>query len=257
MLEKNEKLLAAEEQSWRRNATPVSVSRRTPVPGTLRSFNDHRVPGSSMSSIHMQARSRSGLVVALFGIAAIAGVAAGALYIWRGSPATSAAAPVPTVETLQPAHAEPTATPIAPLPPATVPAAASATQPAATATPTTSSAAPADTAAPPVQGPVEKAPSIDVEVQTTTTRTASPPARTTSRPTQRTPARQQTPPPARKAAATKAGSDTAETSPPPPPPATPAASKDKDKDDKPDKKSDCTPPYYYEGSKKIFKPQCL
>jgi eukaryotic-like serine/threonine-protein kinase len=254
MLEKNEKLLAAEEQSWRRNATPVSVSRRTPVPGTLRSFNDHRAPGSSMSSLHMAPRSRSGLVVALFGIAAIAGVAAGALYIWRGAPATSAAAPVPTVETLQPAHAEPAAAPTPPLPPATVPAAASASQPAAATTPTTSSAAPADTAAPPVQGPVEKTPSIDVEVQTTTTRTASqPPARTTSRPPQRAPARAQTPPPARKAAVTKPGSDTAETSPPPPPPTTPASSKD----DKPDKKSDCTPPYYYEGSKKIFKPQCL
>jgi hypothetical protein len=257
MLDKNEKLLAAEEASWRRNATPVS--RRTPMPGVRALTHDGRSPGSSLSSIRMPPRKRSSLVVALFGLAAIVGVAAGALYLWHGAPSTSVAAPVPTVETRQPPATETAATPT---PPASEPTPAAAPAAAAAAAPTPTPVETPAATPPPATQPTAAAqattdkqvPSIDVEVQTSTRTTSSPSSsKAPSRPAQRAPSRQSSPPPPpRKAVTARSGSDGSDAPAAAPlPPAPPAAKESKSG------KDDCTPPYYFEGSKKVFKPQCL
>jgi serine/threonine-protein kinase len=248
-MDRHEKVLAAEEASWRRITGGQSVGQRRshsttqplrpglrrpasipPGPDAPASSSSQSLPSTSQSLPKTSHRGPY-LLVALLSLLVVA-LAVGIVIVVRGqgepalTPAAAASPMSPPVEVQPPPTPTPTPTP-APTPtptPAPVPAPAVGeveTRP--TATDTTDTAEPTEPAhKPPIVGPHSDQP------RTVTRRAgARPPAS-----------------PAAKAAIV-----------PPQPPKTapaPAAA-----ETPPPAKDSCNPPYYFEGTKKIFKPACL
>jgi serine/threonine-protein kinase len=210
-LDGRDKVLAAEEASWRRTAAP---GRLTPLPGERRSMarlSSEVSNARSVGSLTQQPKSKSTLIIAtlaalvvILGIGIVVALSSGESRpeAPRAPVASDPPVPVVTQPPPQPAVAAPQPPPIetrpAPLPPVVDPPAAMTVQhPAVT----------------PPPAPVVR--------------------RLPPRPT---------PPPAKAVVTTKAPAKTVVATPPPEqaPPA-----------------NDCNPPYYFEGSKKIFKPNCI
>ena len=225
-LEGRERVLAEEEASWRRTATPgrlvpaPSEPRRTAVRSTATAASQ---PGPS-SWRRTRVAALLGGLVGVLGIGLVIGLRSGS-HEPRPEPARASTAPLPAATSPSP---PPTVTTPMSQPAAAQPAAAQPApqQPAATAAP-----APA----------VEPAPGGEPLVEHPDSHRASShvPARST--------ASVHTPPPSAKAAA--------KTPPPAPPPPLPPSTAEPAPEAA--KTSNCNPPYYFEGPKKIFKPACL
>jgi serine/threonine-protein kinase len=227
-LEGRERLLAAEEASWRRVALP---GRLTPAP------TEPRRPVSALRlSISSTAMSQPGVgprrttvISAVLG-AAVVLIGFGLVFALKGGD------PKP----------EPPPASITPLPAATLPAPPPAPAPAA------ADPAAQTVIAPRVESPDPPAPMPPVVAPPAPAmrKTASAPPPRPAPPRPAVVARPQPPPAAKQPPkATTPPAATATAVPPPSPPVeTPAA--------KPPA-TDCNPPYYFEGSKKIFKPACL
>ncbi|HEV7559713.1 MAG TPA: protein kinase [Kofleriaceae bacterium] len=209
-LDGRDKVLAAEEASWRRTAAP---GRLTPLPGERRSMSrlSSEVSNArSVGSLTQQPKSKSTLIIAtLASLVVILGI--GIVFALNSgdtkpdpSRAPVATDPPPTATSMQPAPQPAVA---APQPP------------------------PVDTR------PAPLPPVVDPPAMTVVKQTPPPPAQVIRRLPPR-PA----PVPVKAAVTTKAPVK-APTPAPPPEQAAPA--------------NDCNPPYYFEGSKKIFKPNCI
>jgi len=217
-LDKHDKVLAAEEASWRNN-TVHTASRRTLVSG------EHRRPATRAEEPSSPSRSLPALprrgpqaLIALLSVLVIA-LAVGIVLIVRSPTAQSyAAAPPPQPQPPQPPQPSlPAVQPAEPAPPPTRPA------------------------VPQVQ-PVPPAPD-SISLGQAETRPTTPSASMVRRPVMRPPPRpfvRRTTPPA----------PMVERLPDPRPVVTPPA-------ETPRPVTNCSPPYYFEGSKKIFKPTCL
>jgi serine/threonine-protein kinase len=94
-LEKNDRVIAAEETSWRRIAQPITNSRRTPVPGAVRSATAADTShGRGSLPPHPASRKGSSAIVALLGALVIAAAIVIVLLARRDGEHT-AASPVP------------------------------------------------------------------------------------------------------------------------------------------------------------------
>lgn len=234
-LEKHDRMIAAEEASWRRtNAVPAqTTSRRTPLPGELRTVPRLKTsPGvDSYLRSHPPAPEQKGskLMVALLG-ALVAGVAVGVVLIVQRPPAGKAAEASPAPVTSEPAAAPPVreSKPVVEDKTVAKPAAAETTPTEAiaepTAEPTQTETAKDSAKSEPVRAePVRAAPA----------KRAAAPARVV----------RQTQAPVRAKDKQEAIA----------PPGTPAVAETKQEPPK----VDCTTPYYFEGTKKIYKPACI
>jgi len=236
-LEKHDRMIAAEEASWRRtNAVPAqTTSRRTPPPGELRTVPRLRTsPGvDSYLRAHPPApeHPRSKLMVALMG-ALVAGVAVGVVLLMQRTPEAKSATASPAPVMSAPAAARP---------PEPAPPPAPAIEEKTVAKDPAPAPAPIETAMPdpaPTEAPIA-APEPAAQVEPEVPAAAKPPVR---RPA---PARVVRPP------------VRAKDKEPIAPPGTPAVVETKPEPPKPEAKVDCTTPYYFEGSKKIYKPACI
>jgi serine/threonine-protein kinase len=252
-LDKHDRMIAAEEASWRRGANPV---RRTPVPGELRRPTLRTMPGTSSVANSAQMattspRASKGIIGVL--LVLVVALTIGIVIAVQGPnvDATKTAAPAPVAEPATPPPAAPAAAVAAPVPPP---------QPAATVPPPPPVVdPPADPAAKPTEG-TEARTTIDLVVTGGANNRVRPPPKPVGRQppavVRQAPAPVRAQPPPTKAAPAKATPAAVATppaagsaTPPPPPPAGSAA---------PAKAAtDCSPPYYFDGNKKIFKPQCL
>jgi serine/threonine protein kinase len=253
-LDKHDRMIAAEEASWRRSANPI---RRTPVPGELRRATLQNMPaatGVSGSMATTSPRSSKGIIGVL--LVLVVALTIGIVIAVQGpnveSPKTATPAPAPAAEPAPP-----------PAPAAAVPPPVEAKQqpPAATVQPPPPVVDPPidPAAAKPAEG-TEARTTIDLVVTGGAGNRVRPPPKPVGRQPpaitrQAPPAAKQPPatkaPPASKtpAAAVVTPPATGSAAPPPPPAAGSAA---------PAKATnECTPPYYFDGNKKIFKPQCL
>jgi len=261
LIDKHERVLAAEEASWRRVGTTVqrrasaraSTSERGRPQG---SFTNSAGPAVSQPRPEAPARHWGiyALLAVLCGVVIVLGV--GVVLAMR-SPAKSAAEPLPAAIVPAPARPEP------PTPP--MPTSAAAAQPGVAKTVTTEqkpAATDAGATGSATQAPAAvRASSTQPAGETATAQTpaattqspSTPPAETAraapapasvrtggapSRP-QRAPVRQAAPSGKRPASESSAPASTPATA--------PAAAPN----------TDCNPPYYYEGPKKIFKTNCL
>ena len=232
-IEGRDKIIAAEEASWRRTTATTTSPRRalTPVPGTLRkpTHADVTTPLGTAHPPAPEGRRGSRAIIGILG-ALVVLLGVGVVFAMKSgddAPAASPKTEVPATATTAPA-ATPTETA-----PAPAPAPVAETPPAAdTPSPT------ADTPSPPAEtAPVTAAAEPPAEKKETR---QAPPVR-------RAPAR-----PASRAQIAKKKEEPA-----PPtnpikeviPEAKPAAA------EKP--KDECNPPYYFQGQKKVFKPNCL
>jgi serine/threonine-protein kinase len=235
-IEGRDKLIAAEEASWRRTHANIATQpgrRLTPLPGELRRSSTadiHRPVTSDPALVQPAAalvRGGKGIIALLGALVVLLGV--GVVFAMKSSddkpaPAASTAsgpapAAAPTVTPIDPVEtkpAEPAQEPAAAVPVAASPQAA----PAPEAAPAAEPEKPAVThAAPPVRrAPVRPAPRPAV---------AKHPIEKKKEPAEPAPK------PIQQAT-----------------PAAPPAAVEKPKDD-------CNPPYYFEGQKKVFKPNCL
>ena len=218
ILDKNDKMIAAEENSWRRTAVP---GRLTPIPRAVGRLSTRmgivdastEVPEAPTITTSTEVRQRK-LIIALGVIVLLLG--GGFLFALRGaSEPTTEAAPQPVAP--QPVAPQPVATP-APTP-----------EPAPVAAP------PAPRVAPSV------APSVDRVDAAPAASSGGPPGVEPGPPAQRKRAVAKRP-----AKETKAS---VSTTPAKAAPAEAAAPEPAAKD--------CSPPYYFQGAKKIFKPECL
>ena len=241
-LEGRDRVIAEEEQSWRRSAlssAPRRLGTQTPVAGvpTARAASQPGIgtgtkPGVTAERPRLPAR-KLGTLIAAAGAAVV--VASIAFIIFLAHDSSSGGPPVTPAALPVSAPAAPVATtPSAPPVAAAQPAAATATTP-------TAAPEPMPVVVPP---PTEEAPQENAHPApvrpTMVTRNHvihTPPA---ARRPVTTAAPQPAPPPPPPAPAAVA---------PAPPPPAPA----------PEQKpaTDCNPPYYFQGDKKIFKPQCL
>ncbi len=229
-LEKHDRMIAAEEASWRRIGGNNSVSRRTPVPGTLRA---RTVSAESISRSHPPApeHGRSRTMVALLG-ALVAGVAIGVVMLLKSPSAES--------RTPDRDEREPLAAP--------APAAAHVIreQPAPPPAPATEI--------------IQEAKTVEPRRDETTVSTEEETAPESS-PTE-APAAEPRPTVTRKAPVQRAVKQVVRTTqratePKPEVVSPPGTSALTAAPEPKTEKSDCSPPYYYEGDKKIFKPACL
>ncbi|MDB4953011.1 MAG: serine/threonine protein kinase [Myxococcales bacterium] len=255
-LEGRDKMLAAEEASWRRVALPVA-RRATPVSmASVRASQTHQIQqedGTPSGAAQQMPRTlpaappRRGSTALIGGLSlAVVALAVGIVFVIKsgGSKVQPAAQPAvtdPTTPSSMPAAAAPAPVRVeATVPAAAVPAAAE---------PAPAAAAPTEIEAPPVAAPAvaTPAPAPNRNVPSVTRK---PPAR----PAPRQVVRVAQPPP--RAVATQPPPRAVAT--PPQQPAHAAVTAPDPKPDvKPETKADCNPPYYYEGSKKIFKPSCI
>jgi serine/threonine-protein kinase len=265
-MDKHEKVLAAEEASWRkvaasnpgtnsfsggpRRANPQTAPQRTGNTrlGSLPRPDDMLASGSMPKAIPTAPQARAPYaLVALLSLLVVA-LAAGIIIIVR-SPADPPASP-PTAVAPPAAAPAPAPAPAAAPAPAPAPAAAPAPAPAAATAATGAAAAKPEEASQPPPSEV----SIG-EVETSST-PAPPPSRpstarqTISRPVVRAPSRSSAP----AVVAKPPPPEPAGSAPPPPEVKQPEV---KQPEVKQPAKESCNPPYYFEGSKKIFKPACL
>ncbi len=224
-LEKHDRMIAAEEASWRRtNAAPAqTTSRRTPLPGDLRSVRLKTSPGvDTYLRSHPPApeQPRSRLTVALLG-ALVAGVAVGIVMLMQNPRSTPEASADPAPAAMKAAVHTPVAE-----------------EPTPVETPV-----PQEKTVQKVAAPVEPEPDPEPVPEPEPVAVADEPARTEA-PTRKAPPQRSRP-----------SQRTARAEKPEPiaPPGTPAVVEPRPEPPK----ADCTPPYYFEGSKKIFKPACL
>jgi len=223
-LEGRDKVIAAEEQSWRR-AIGSSPGRLTPVPG---SFRVSTMPGTVRTDTRLPPAptpaSSSGTWKVIVGVL-------GALVLLLGGGLVLAMHSNSSAKEATPAPAE---APVAATPPP-VPAQP---QPAtATPAPAQPAAEPRATEDKPAEPPKEAA--KDLGSMLVATPPSATPARTATV-RRRLPGRPAAKPPEPAPAPAPA----------PPPAAAPAPAPEPAQDD-------CNPPYYFEGQKKIFKPSCL
>ena len=244
-LEKHDRMIAAEEASWRRtNAVPAqTTSRRTPPPGELRTMPRLRTaPGvDSYLRSHPPAPEQKGgkMMVALLG-ALVAGVAVGVVLLVQRPPSAKSAEAAPAPAMTEPAAAAPREQPPAPpAPPAPTEktVAKEATMPAAETVPSETEPATEPAATEPVAETTQEP--VKTEPAKTEPAKAAPSKRPAVRVVRQAPARVK------------------EKQEPIAPPGTPAVVETKPEPPKQEAKVDCTPPYYFEGSKKIFKPACI
>ena len=206
-LDGRDKVLAAEEASWRRTAAP---GRLTPLPGERRSMSRLSSEVSNARSVGSltQPKSKSTLIIAalsalvvVLGIGIVFALSSGDTKPETRPPVATDPPPVSTTPTAQPAAAAVQPAPLdtkpAPLPPVVDPPAMTVKQPVPTPPPS-----------PIVRRLPPRPPPVPVKAVVTT----------------KAPVKTVTPTPAPEQA----------------PPA-----------------NDCNPPYYFEGSKKIFKPNCI
>ncbi len=245
-LDKNDRVIAAEETSWRR-LQPAATSRRTPVPGSLRLATSTGVNSTGVNAAPSRTRpphpdsrkSGSGAIVALLGVLAVA-AAIIIVMLGRGgqnretSPTTpSAKLALPQDEPATPPEpagdhrGQPVAIEPAPKPTETTPASGP-REPA----PETENAfvEPAETARDAAPGTAAREPEPRPAAATST------PRKTVQRFVPRPTGRVRDPEPRAKPELISPPGTTK-------PEAAPA--------------TDCNPPYYFQGSKKIFKPACL
>jgi hypothetical protein len=263
-LDRQDGILAAEEQSWRRGAmrptsTRTGVGLIPPRAPTNPSMVDTPSQVSQTSMPLPIAPPKRGVysLVALLSVLVVALAVGIVLVVTSKSPTRTAdAAPASLVQ--------PTAANVPPAVPPQPPApAAAAAKPSMSTTPTTITTNPParpDVRAEPPKAEKSELAIGNVEIQSVTPPPAPPPAAAPPKPVQAVaprPAapvwRAPPPPPPKKVAAptpaVKAPTEVAKPDPAPavspPPPAAPAAT------------ANCSPPYYYEGTKKVFKPACL
>jgi len=250
-LDGRDKVIAAEEQSWRR-AAGSSPGRLTPVPGSLRVAT---VPGTVRTDTKrpaapVQASRWKAIVFVLGALVLLLG--GGLVLAMRGSGSSEkqpAPAAAPVAET-PPEPAPAAAPPAAPAPP---PPAAAVVEPPkeepapAAAEPAKTEPDPGKTAA----EPTKAAAAADLGSALAAPPPPPPPARTATI-RRRIPVHSvppHVPAPAPAAAPAPAPAPAAAPA-PAPAAAAPAAAPEPPKDD-------CDPPYYFEGQKKIFKPNCI
>jgi serine/threonine-protein kinase len=243
LLDKNDKLLASEESSWRRHGPPVarmvrsqSEARRTALAGVDAAVAATAIAPAPPTDNPPWYR-RSALVIAL-----AAGLTVALAFVLvlslRGSKSTATTAPLPAAAAIAPAEPQrpppptviieaPAPSPGQPVPTATEPGTVRVTVPAE---------------------PAHEQPAPHVVQPTRVVEPAEPPRRAPAEPVRRSsppPARVTRQPPTHTAATPAATTKVAPTveSPvaAPPEPAKP----------------DCNPPYYFDGSKKVFKPNCV
>ena len=231
-LDKHDRLIAAEEASWRRIGGG-SVSRRTPVPGSLRARTVASAESVSRSHPPAPEQGRSRTMVALLG-ALVAGVAIGVVMLLK-SPSSESRTPDRD-------DREPIAAPT----PRAAPAQVVREQPAAPPAPTTEI--------------VQESKTVEPRSEETTS-TIDEVAAPESRP-RKARAAEPRPTVTRKVPPQRAVKQVVRTAPRAveaktemiAPPGTAAATAGPEPTTE---KPDCSPPYYYEGDKKIFKPACL
>jgi hypothetical protein len=225
-IEGRDKIIAAEEASWRRTSQPQF--RRTPMPGALGRAPtvadtsnprnpSHPAPASLVRRVqHINPRTTRLVITGLLVLVLLLGIGV----IWSMKSGGDAAAKTPATAETRPPEPVPAAAPAPPIREVTVerPQAAKAAPPIT-----------AETPAPHAQAR---------EAELPTPAATAPEAKPVAAPVRRTPPR-----PAPRIVAKKVD--------PPAPAPVPAAAA------APDPKADCNPPYYYEGSKKVFKPNCL
>ncbi|MBX3155235.1 MAG: serine/threonine protein kinase [Deltaproteobacteria bacterium] len=241
-LERQDGILAAEEQSWRRSARSTRTGVGL-VPPRLPTTNSD-APSVSQTSVPLPiAPLRRGMysLVALLSMLVVA-LAVGIVIVVTGSPHPRAdAAPASPVS---PATAAPVTTQ-----PQPASAASAAKRPAEHVTPTTITTSP--------QAPRSELAIGNVEVQEVKSpppapavaKPAPPPVRPAPRP-------RPAPQPVQRRVAEKPAA------PKPPPEVARPDPAPADKQDKPaatsgSPRESCSPPYYYDGTKKVFKPACL
>jgi hypothetical protein len=227
-LEKQDKVLAAEEASWRRILPRTTTNRRTPVPGELRRLPSRgeqdsiTTPSAASAKSLPSAPRRRGpqALIALLSVLVVA-LAIGIVLIVRNPSAQSSAA----------------ADPLTPATPALTPA-----------------PPPAPTPAPPKPAADVK-PSITMSVDQVETKPVPPPP-------QPPPAPPPQPPPVRRAVTVQRAQPQPQRAAPPrkqPEKTTTVAPVETPRPEPGEGKgsASCTPPYYFEGTKKIFKPACI
>jgi eukaryotic-like serine/threonine-protein kinase len=218
-IESRDKVIAAEEQSWRKTAVNTGV-RRTPIPGSLqRPSTISEVSHPQLPPAPREVR-RTRLIIGVLGALVIL-LAIGVVFAMQSGDskkheAQAAPAPTPTETAQQPA---PTPTPVVEAKPVETPHEAAPTPPPTTETPS-------------------------AETTTASTETAQPETTTAEKPSTTTPTR--------KWGRTRIVKKEPEKKDPTPAvgSAQPAVAPEKPA-------NDCNPPYYYEGQKKVFKPNCL
>jgi eukaryotic-like serine/threonine-protein kinase len=230
-IDKHDRVLAEEEASWRRVSSTVQ-RRIAALPGEVRRAaqgsytGDANAPRSPPRPIVASRRFGSNALIALLCVLVIT-LAVGIVFAVRGPSGRTVSA-----EPLAPGAVPASDPAVAPTPDKLSPSAP-------VSPPLPSVAAPDNRAAPRVEpatpGTPAPEPGIDLHITgPEPTRIQTGPARTRSVPGQR-------PGAAGKRVPSATSTPTA------PPPAAPTA----------DPEPDCNPPYYYEGSKKIFKPNCI
>jgi serine/threonine-protein kinase len=227
-LEKHDKVLAAEEASWRRTGQGQSSVRRTPIPGELRRpvtvAEEPSVPPAALPAAPM--RRGPYALVALLSVLVIA-LAMGIVLIVRSPSAQQQASastpppqpPPPAVQPVAPPPAPAAAPAAAPVEPSPPPVAAQPEPPPPPAVDSISIGAAES-------HPINNGPSAGIARKTVVRQ--APPVRQPPVVVRRAPPAEPKPPPAAEPAAQ---------------PATQVVN--------------CNPPYYFEGPKKIFKPACL
>jgi hypothetical protein len=224
-LEKHDKAIATEEASWRRKQTypGTSGSRRTPIPGSLRTLAD----GSRNGTIPPAPQRRGPYILITILAMLVGGLAIGVVFLMRDGAKNATASPAPSPSpspspSLTNDHpvVEPKLEPAVAAPGAAEPTVADESPAEPAATPTEEAKPVAETAKAPATQPARPQPKKTIRAQPQAQPKAAPPVRA-AKPVDVTP-----------------------TTPAPAP--APAAKAD-----------NCNPPYYFEGTKKIFKPQCL
>ncbi len=226
LIDKNDKLLAEEEASWRRSTTPLGRELRTASEQrgiALTPELEVEISQVAPTAIPVAGGFARWRRPALVGIGALATVVIGLAFALAGSPAAPQGTPPPS-----------------PLAPAPTAAAVVAPSPPVTPAPR---AAPLAAVRPPPPEPIE-APTIEptaIEI-----RVARSPAATIAKRPPVVERRRRVERPAPTVAKAPAPRP-----PPEPTPIAPAVAPP------PEPGADCSPPYYFDGPKKIFKPDCL
>jgi hypothetical protein len=239
-IEGRDKIIAAEEQSWRRthaNIATMPGNRRvvTPLPGSVRrplTLDGHTPMGTSPSQVNRVGGGKAiigvlGALVVLLGIGVVFAMQSGGD---KREPAAKPADPPPAATAQEPAAA--------PTPPPAPPVEKKAVEPPPPAPPQPEPA-PVVATPEPTPPPVAERPAVEekkpVQREVTVKRPANKPA---ARPVAKQQPKKEEPPPKPVVPEVKP----AVVEPPP---------------KKEEKRDDCNPPYYFDGPKKVFKPNCL
>jgi serine/threonine-protein kinase len=230
-IDKHDRVLAAEEASWRRGGTTLQ-RRLAPVTGEVRRGTQLSFPSDPSAGLSQPQpvvpgrRSGSNVLIGLL-CGLVVALAVGIVFAVRGPSAKTAAAesvaPPPPAPAARPSAVAPAVRPAeSPVPPVAAP-------PAGTAAPVESEAK-LDTIELEVERP--PTPAVTGNVSAPARQIHPQPSRQITSPTKKTP-------PATPPAISR----------PPPVVAPPAPAEEP--------ATSCNPPYYYEGQKKIFKPSCI